>query len=157
MELVRFVAPLERRADVVRLSREFTVLFQCSDADTVIAAASLRGEFEDCGVWLEVSGDYPAQMAARDIKTLSTILPLLHVVISSARASEHAEVVRALLSGDEVNFTNDVATIRGAYNRPAPPRKLTVWSYDEVLRSGDEVLHATRVEVTDGGELTFFS
>jgi hypothetical protein len=157
MELVRFVAPLERRADVVRLSREFTVLFQCSNADTIITAASLGVDLENCGVWLEVSSDYPAQMAARDVKTLSTILPLLHVAISSAQATEHAEVVRALLSPDEVNFTNDVATIRGAYNRPAPPRPITVWSYDEVLRSGDEVLQPSRVEVTDGGELTFFS
>jgi hypothetical protein len=157
MELVRFVAPLERRADVAKRSREITVLFQCSNADTIIAAASLRGELGDCGVWLEVSSDYPAQMAARDVKTLSTIVPLLHVAISSGQAAEHAEVVRALLSHDEVNFTNDLATIRGAYNRPAPPRPITVWSYDEVLRSGDEVLRATRVEETDGGELTFFS
>jgi hypothetical protein len=156
MELVRLVAPLERRVDVARLSKVFTVLFQCSDADTVIGLSSTPGELDDCGVWLEVDDDYPAQLAARDVKTLSTIVPLRHAVIESTRAREHAEVVRALLTNDEVNFTNDLATIRGAYNRPAPRQPLTVWWFDGALHSEDVELNVVRAESTDAGELSYF-
>jgi hypothetical protein len=157
MELVRLVAPLERRVDVARLSKDFTILFQCSNADTVIAMSSMHDELDDCGVWLEVNDEYLAQLATRDIKTLSTIVPLRHAVIESPRAQAHAEVVRALLTNDEVNFTNDAATIRGAYNRPGPPQPLTVWWFDGALRSADRGLKVARTETTDVGELTYFS
>jgi hypothetical protein len=156
MELVRLVAPLERRADVERLSHDVTVLYQCVNADTVVALSSLR-DLDECGVWLDVNDGYLAQLAARDIKTLSTIVPLRHAVVSSLTARAHADVVRALLTSDEVNFTNEVATIRGAYNRPAPPQPVTVGWFDGALHDGDIELRATRSEVTDVGELTYFS
>jgi len=156
MELVRAVAPLERLADVERLSHVVTILYQCANADTVVALSSRR-ELDECGVWLEVDDEYLAQLAARDIKTLSTIVPLRHAVISSSTARAHADVVRALLTNDEVNFSNDVATIRGAYNRPAPPQPVTVWWFDGTLHDGDVELTVTRVERTDVGELMYFS
>jgi hypothetical protein len=156
MELVHLVVPLERRADAIALSHECTILFQCADGDTVMAMASLSGDLGACGVWLDVSTDYPAQMVARDVKTLSTLVPLRHVVVESSRAEEHADVVRALLTNDEVNFTNDVATIRGAYNRPVPPHPITVWHYDGKLRSDRDVLRPTRVGKSNGVELTYF-
>jgi hypothetical protein len=72
-------------------------------------------------------------------------------------SNEHADVVRALLTNDEVNFTNAVVSLVGAYNRPAPPSPLTVWSYDgQRLVSGDQVLSPGRVESDDVGELTYF-
>jgi hypothetical protein len=158
MELVRVVAPLERRDDVARLSQDFTILFRCSNADTVMVAASLSGELADCGVWLEVSSDYPAQLAARDVATLSTIVPLRHVVVESlSQTREQADVLRALLTNEEVNFTNDVAVIRGAFNRPAPEPPVTVWTYDGALESEGIRLTKVRVEVTDVGELTHFT
>jgi hypothetical protein len=157
MELVRLVAPLERRVDVARLSKVITILFRCSNADTVIALSSMQGELDDCGVWLEVGDEYPAQLAARDVKTLSTIVPLRHAVIESSRAREHSEVVGALLTSDEVNSTHDVATIRGAYNRPAPPHPLTVWWFDGALHCEDSELKVAYTERTDAGELTYFS
>jgi hypothetical protein len=81
------------------------------------------------------------------------------VVISAASsAPSHADVVTALLTDDEVNFANDVATLRGAYNRPAPPRPVAVWSFDgTTIRRDDEALiEQTRV-TTDVGEMTSFA
>jgi hypothetical protein len=67
-------------------------------------------------------------------------------------------VVSALLTNDEVNFVNGVASLRGAYNRPAPPSPLTVWSYDgEVLRSADRVLDEHASSWSVAGTLSIFS
>jgi hypothetical protein len=160
MELVRLVAPFEQRDALVDVSHEATVLFHCSDADTVIVVASLSERLTtEVGVWLEVSADYSAQLCARDVKTLSHLVSLRHVVIDAPRRSAaHADIVRALLTDDEVNFDNELATIRGAYNRPAPPAPLTVWSAEDgVLTSELGVLHAGRAVTRDGAELTYFA
>ena len=157
MEFARLVFTFEHRHDAAKLSHEFSLFLDCSSADTVMVAASLADErLAECGVWLNVSSDYSAQIAARDVATLATMIPLRHVVVASSSAREHAEVVRALLSDEEVNFTNEVATLRGAYNRPAPSRSLTVWSYDGTLLSGDIGLEPQRTDVSDVGELTYF-
>jgi hypothetical protein len=156
MELVRLDFPFEQRSSAAWLTHELTILLHCSSADTVMVAASLAEDLAECGIWLDVSGDYSAQIAARDVKTLATMIALRHVVIESPTALEHAEVVRALLSDAPVNFSNEVATLRGAYNRPAPPSPLTVWSYEGRLRSGETTLIATSTEATGVGELTFF-
>ncbi len=156
MELVRLVFPLDKRLGAARLAKELAVLLHCSSADTVMVAASLADELPVCGVWLDVSEDYSAQIAARDVKTLATLVALRHVVIESSTPREHADVVRALLGDAPVNFSNDVATLRGAYNRPAPRAALTVWSYDGTLRSDGATLHAARTDPTDVGELTLF-
>lgn len=159
MELVRLVASTTQRDAVVQLANERSVLFHCADADTVVVAASMSGRLTTpLGVWLEVGEGYPAQLAARDVATLAAVVPLGHVVIAaSSLAEQHADVVRALLTNDEVNFTNAVVSLVGAYNRPAPPSPLTVWSYDgQRLVSGDRVLSPRRVETNDAGELTYF-
>jgi hypothetical protein len=160
MELARVVASLEHRDAFAALSHETTALFECRDADTVIVVASLCDQLTtDVGVWLSVSADYSAQLCARDVKTLSHLVSLRHVVIEAAtRSSVHAEIVRALLTNDEVNFVNELATIRGAYNRPAPAAPLTVWSVDEgTLTSDGATLHAQRSVTLDGAELTYFT
>jgi hypothetical protein len=159
VELVRLAAATAQRDAVVRLANERTVLFRCADADTVIVAASMSGRLTSpFGVWLVVGEAYPAQLAARDVATLAALVPLSHVVVEAGSMSnEHADVVRALLTNDEVNFTNAVVSLVGAYNRPAPPSPLTVWSYDgQRLVSGDQVLSPGRVESDDVGELTYF-
>ncbi len=158
MELVRLVAPLAHRDALVVLVTPET-LFRCSDADSVIVTASLRDRLASpLGVWLSVNGDYSAQLCARDVKTLSHLVDLRHVVIEAEERSYlHAEIVRALLTNDEVNFTNELATIRGAYNRPAPPVAVSVWSADDgVLTSGDVSLRAGRTESRGHAELTYF-
>jgi hypothetical protein len=141
MEMLRLDAPLARRdrvAAVVDASRAPVVL-ACPDGSAVILAASLAGELTGpVGVWLEVTDEYPAALAARDVATLAWLVDLALVVVEGASAPDQADVVRALLTSDEVNFANPVATLRGAYNRPAPPRPVAVWSYDgAALVSGD--------------------
>jgi hypothetical protein len=159
MELIRVVAPLAHRDALVTLSHESATLFECSDADTVIVAASLHDRLTaEVGVWLTVSADYSAQLCARDVKTLSHLVALRHVVIQAeTRSFDHAAIVRSLLTDDEVNFDNELATIRGAYNRPAPPAPLTVWSAEQgALTSDLGVVRAGRTESRDGAKLTYF-
>jgi hypothetical protein len=157
MELVRLDFPIEHRSSAAWLTHELTILLHCADADTAMVAASMADDLHACGVWLDVSDDYSAQMAARDVKTLATMMDVRHVVIDSPTAFAHAEVVSALLSDAPVNFSNHVATLRGAHNRPAPSSPLTVWSYDGSLQCGDVTLSVARTETTGVGDLTFFS
>ena len=160
MEMARLDAPLAHLGDAARLAGQRHLVLSCVDADTVIAAASLRGDLgSPIGVWLKVSPGYPPQLAARDVATLSWIVELDHVVISAdVTAPSHAQVVRALLTDDEVNFANDVATLVGAYNRPAPPRELRVWSWDgsSLHCDADTLTLQSRVAV-DVGELSTFA
>jgi len=159
MELVRLVAPLAKRSGVARATRERPVLFRCSDADTVITTASLARELSaPIGVWLFIHEGYRAQLAARDVATLSSLVRLGHVVVEAEEyADAHADVLRALLTNEEVNFANDVAVLSGAYNRPAPPTPITVWSSrGDSLVSEGVVLTQRRVESTDEGDFTYF-
>ncbi len=112
MRLVRVVASRASRNALVEFS-DATPVFRCSDADTAIVLGSWSDALtSEVGVWLRVTEGYRAQIVARDVRTLSVLTNLRHVVIEAAdRASEHADVVRVLLSGDEVNFSNSVATL----------------------------------------------
>lgn len=135
------------------------VVLDCIDADTVICAAALKDQWSSSvGVWLEVSPGYPAQLCARDVATLSWLVELDHVVISAlTNAEDHAQVVRALLTDDEVTFSNEVATLTRAYNRPAPPRAVQVWSSEgEVLTSGEVRLVRHSVTLGEIGELSAY-
>lgn len=132
------------------------VVFRVLDADPVVAVAGACVDWlGPWGLWLRASEDYSAGLIARDVKTLSHLLELDHVVVEADRdAHLHAEVVAALLSGERVTLHNAVATITNAYNRPAPPRTITVWSaQDEVLRHDSSVLQAR----ASSGALTYFS
>jgi hypothetical protein len=136
MELTRLTAPLAQLGDVASVvsAQANMVILECSDADTVMAAATLGGELDrPIGVWLEITSGYSAALCARDVATLSWLIDLEHVVVAATeKSTSHADVVEALLTNDEVNFTNDVAVIAHAYNRPAPPKPITVWSFDGV-------------------------
>lgn len=162
MELLHLRAQLASGDRLVELVNEqtSTVVLDVVDADTVVVAGALREQWsKPLGVWLHVSPDYPAQLAARDVATLSWLVELDHVVIEATNDAEaHADVVRALLTDEEVNFTNGVASLVKAYNRPAPPRELRVWSLDgDVLGDGGETLSARDVRVVTQGELTRFA
>ncbi len=147
---VRFDS-LDALVDEVNARR---LIVSVTDADSIIALGSLHDRVKNpLGVWLELSDEYSAQMAARDVATLSWLVPLDTVVVSSPNAESGAHVVEALLTDDEVNFANDVATIKGAYNRPAPPTPITVWSWDgDELRHGNEALRlaSTEAEASSG-------
>ncbi len=139
---------------------DLAVVFDCVDANTIICAAALRDQWTSpIGVWLEVSPAYPAQMCARDVKTLSWLVDLENVVVSAAEnAHAHALVVRALLTNDEVNLANEVATLSGAYNRPAPPRALRVWSSTGgVLENDGLLLSELSVMAGELGQLTAYA
>jgi hypothetical protein len=113
------------------------------DADTVTMLAGVSGDWSGSwGVWLEASEDYSAGLIARDVKTLATLLEIVHVVIEAREnAGAHAEVVAALLTNESVTLRNEVATITAAYNRPAPPRPVSVWSVEgETLRHSERTL-----------------
>lgn len=159
MRLVRVLTTFEAARDVESLHDEPTPLFACSNADTAIVLASLRDRLSrEVGVWLRVSEGYPAQIATRDVRTLSVLMDLCHVVIEAPEpAVEHAEIVRALLSGDEVNLSNSVATLTHVVSRPVPPRPITVWAYDDgELVSPGATLHAGVTRHQGASELTYF-
>jgi hypothetical protein len=158
MALVRLALRFESLDDLAPYANAHPVVVTVIDADTIIALGSLRDSLtRPVGVWLELSEDYSAQMAARDVATLSWLVPLDAAVVSSPTAEASARVVEALLTNDEVNFTNDVATLVGAYNRPAPPVPVALWSWDgAVLRHGDEVLRAVSTESIGAFESTTF-
>ena len=158
MTLVRLVVRFESLDALAPYANTHPVVVSLFDSDTVIALGSLHDVLErPIGVWLELSGDYSAQMAARDVATLSWLVPLDTAVIASPTAVASARVVEALLTNDEVNFTNDVATLVGAYNRPAPPTPVAVWSWDGVLlRYGDEALRATSSATLGDFEMTTY-
>jgi hypothetical protein len=154
---VRFVA-LDALVDEVKRRH---VVVAISDADTVVTVGSLHDRLtKPLGIWLELSADYSAQMAARDVATLSWLVPLDTVIVSAASAASavaSAQVLEALLTNDEVNFTNGVATLVGAYNRPAPPAAIAVWSWDgALLRHRDEALReASSVSGRDFDETSY--
>lgn len=162
MELARLSTPLADFDRVQRVleARSGTVVVRCTDAPTVVAVAARADTWSTpVGVWLEVTPDYRAALGARDVATLSWLLELTDVVVSAAsKAPAHASVLEALLSDDEVNVNSEVAVLRHAYNRPAPPRAITVWSWDGVaLRRGRKAwVEHTTVE-TDAGALTTFA
>jgi hypothetical protein len=131
MRLVRCTTGRETSA-IGEFGDDVVPIYRCADGDTAVAFASwCQHVRRDVGVWLRVSPDYPPQIAARDVRTLSVLSDLRHVVIEAPdRVGEYAEVVRVLLGGHEVTFSNSVATLTHAFSRPAPTSPLTVWSYE---------------------------
>jgi hypothetical protein len=152
MTLVRLDVRFDALDALVSEANERHVVVAITDADTIVAVGSLHDRLtRPVGVWLDISEDYSAQMAGRDVATLSWLVPLDTVVVSAASAEASAQVVEALLTDDEVNFTNGVATLVGAYNRPAPPAPIAVWSWDgALLRHGDEALR--EASTASGGD-----
>jgi hypothetical protein len=158
MHLVRVVASRASNDTLTGFS-DATPVFRCNDGDSAIVLGSWSdGLTHDVGVWLRVTDGYSAQIIARDVRTLSVLTNLRHVVIEAPdRADEHAEVVRTLLTGQEANFSNSVATLTHAFSRPAPPRPLTVWSYDgAALTSPEGTLRQVPRDASSDAALTYF-
>jgi hypothetical protein len=158
MTLTRLVVNFDTLDKNAEAANFHHAVVSVTDVDTVIALGAMHGRMVGpLGVWLETSEAYPAQMAARDVATLSWLVPLDIVVVSSSSAIAHAQVLEALLTNDEVNFTNGAATLVGAYNRPAPPAPIAVWSWDgSTLRHGDEVLREDSSESNAGMDVTVY-
>ena len=101
MRLVRVLATFEAARDVESLHDEPTPRRSCSNADTAIVLGSLRDRLSrEVGVWLErLGGLLGPDCGARRAHTV-VLMDLRHVVVEAPEpAVEHAEVVRALLSG----------------------------------------------------------
>ena len=158
MALVRLDVRFDSLDALAKYANRHHVVVSILDADPIVALGSLRDSLtRPIGLWLELSEDYSAQMAARDLATLSWLVAVDTAVVSSPTADASAQVVEALLTDDEVNFTNGVATLVGAYNRPAPPSPIAVWSWDGTqLRHGDEVLREASSASSDLGDVTTY-
>jgi hypothetical protein len=159
MALVRLDVRFESLDALANYANDNHVVVSIIDADTIVALGSMHDDLASpIGVWLEVSENYSPQLAARDVATLSWIVPLDTVVVSGDSPEASAQVLEALLTNDEVNFTNAVATLSGAYNRPAPPNPIAVWSFDgSQLRHGDRVLREATSESNQLGSATTYS
>lgn len=142
-------------------ARGAALLWRCGDADTATSAAALAPDRRRraLGLWLEVGPGYPAQVAARDVKTVAALVGLEHVVVAApTQPAAHAAVLAALLGEGPVDFANEVAVVRGAYNRPAPAGPLRVWAYEDGrLVSGRDVAHAGATGRDELGEWTSYS
>jgi hypothetical protein len=158
MALVRLDVRFDDLDALVDYANAHHVVVSMTDADTIIALGSLRDRLTaPIGVWLEIAENYSAQMAARDVTTLSWLVSLDTVVVSATNAESSAQVLDVLMTNDEVNFTNGEATLVGAYNRPAPPAPVAVWSWDGTdVRHGDEVLREAWSETTELGIVTTY-
>ncbi len=118
---------------------------------SVLVAAALAQRVPVLGVWLEPGPDYPIVLAARDVATLTWLSALEHVVIDAPNPTAHVAALAAMLTNDEITFTNEVAHVVGAYNRPAPSRSLTLWYVEghELVGPAERlVLAGRRVEAS---------
>ena len=137
-----------------------TVAIECTDASTAVMVAAHADEWDGpIGLWLNVSDAYPAALAARDVATVAQLCALDVVVIDSgdAHSNAHADVVRALLEDGPVTFTNEVATLVEAYNRPIPPRPIRVFAghaYD--VADGDATWRRQSIDLLDDGLVECF-
>jgi len=161
MELVHLATMLDdaHRVPAFVGDQNAPVVLSCEDANTIIVAAALEAAWRTpLGVWLEVGDGYPASLAARDVATLSWLVALEHVVVHGGRARAHAQILEALLTNERVSITNEVASIRDAYNRPAPPRPVRVWYAEaESLFARDEELRALGTRNTPAGAATTYA
>lgn len=158
MELRRLDASLATRGAIAADlgSLPGPVVVRLADADVAVAAPTLGAA--RLGVWIAVSPDRPAGLVARDVKTLAHLLELTDVVVEGPDAPHQARVVEALLTDDPVTLATPVAELVDAYNRPAPPRPVAVWSYDGATLARDGVaLRATSTTPVASGTVTVFS
>ena len=155
MTLTRLEGSLATRHDIgdVVASTSDLVVLGGESPELVLAFLAARDAARvPRGLWLRVNEDYPAALAARDVATLAWLSEISDVVVEAVDASAQAAVVEALLTNDEVNFTNEVATLRGAYNRPAPPRAVRVWyaSHHEIICAEQHLIERGRRESVAG-------
>ena len=156
--MIRLQGSLARRAQIGAVVAENADVVLLGGDAPALVLASLSDGVAPRGLWLAVDVDYPAPLAARDVATVSWLTDLEHVVIEGENAAAAAAVVAALLTNDEVNFANEAATLRGAYNRPAPPRPITLWhATGEFIVSGTTRLTLTARRSSPAGDLSDYS
>ncbi len=134
-------------------------LLEVKGGDAVMVLASMPQGFTfDVGLWWCVDQDHPAALLARDLSTLSHLRRLSRIVVESDNARLQAEVVSALLSDREVNFSNGAATLRRAYNRPAPAHPIEVgYCERDEVRLAKETLRVHSREPRPWGEIVTYA
>jgi hypothetical protein len=159
MELHRYESSIHLLDEVAAYANVHTVLFDCTDGDTILAATKLgRLTKNAIGLWLHVGPEYPASLAARDVKTLSHLLRLDHVAISATeRPQAHASIVRAMLEGDDVTMTTKVARVKHAFNQPRPRRALKVWWVEGEELVSDGLTFAKSIQRPPASGVTVYS
>ena len=101
MAIVRLDVRFDALDSLVARANAGHVVVSLRDADTIVTLGSLHDRLTGpVGVWLVLSADYSAQMAARDVATLSWLIALDTAVVSAASPASSAEVLEALLSDD---------------------------------------------------------
>jgi hypothetical protein len=159
MALTRFMVDAADVARVPELTTECPspvgLLITGGDPITLLAAygPDWPGSW---GLWITTSAAYPPQLLARDVKTLSHLMSLDHLVVADERGLAAtvaaAAVVRAMLDGGPVTMATEVATLSEATNYPAPPRPIRVW-HEELMTlvSGPDVLSIAYQGPTQSG------
>lgn len=114
------------------------------------------------GLWLRVGAGRPATLVAREVATVSRLVELRELVVAAedGRAVAHAQIVRALLSGDEVRMENAAGRVDGARLRPAPGDRVRVWSCDDprvIVSEAGERLVAVGTDVVEGAHVTRYA
>ncbi len=156
--MIRLEGSFARRAYIAAVVAETDDVVLLAGNAPALVLASLSGDVAPRGLWLAIDEDYPAALAARDVATCSWLTALEHVVLEGENPAAQAAVVAALLTNDEVNVTNEAATLRGAYNRPAPPRPITVWyAAGESIVAGEARLSLSGRRASAAGELSVYS
>lgn len=114
--------------------RDQEVLIAVRGASTCAVVAGLSDAWaRSVGVWLELSDEMPASLAARDVATLSWLVDLSSVVVArpDGVAPKLGYLFAALLGGERTSVDVGVAHVHGAYNRPAPRRPVRVATSDD--------------------------
>jgi hypothetical protein len=111
---------------------ELTALHFVDGSTSMLVAANGEQWRGAVAPWLVVGANTPASLAAREIATLATLVPLADVVLSSDddELLAHAQLVYALLHDDPATMTTSVGTLTEAYNRPLPSVAPRLWLCD---------------------------
>ena len=113
------------------------VIYRSSLDVVVLVAAAADVLTGPVGVWLSIGDDYPAALAARDLKTLSHLVTLAEAVLDGPQATDAVDLVGALLDGGPVTTDSPAGVLREAYSLPVPPRPVALWR-----RTGDHLVGA---------------
>jgi hypothetical protein len=108
--------------------------FQLTENEELLTFEALKGDLaiewsvlpeKPPAIVMNPSEEYSAALCARDLATMAHLGPLSTVVIVGT--PEAAAMIDALLTGDAITMSNSAGTLISAYNRPPPPRPLTIF------------------------------
>ncbi len=100
-----------------------------TDAAPAVLFGAIAHRFAvDKILWISITSEYVASIAARDIKTLYALGGLRGCVLSGTHATAAASLIHALLSADDVTMTNEAGSLAHAFNRPLITGPVELWT-----------------------------